>query len=30
MKINKLENKSKRLRKKLYFGEFAILGFIGK
>ncbi|TVP14917.1 YggL family protein [Shewanella sp. KCT] len=27
MKINKLENKSKRLRKKLYLGEFATLGF---
>lgn len=27
MKLNKLENKNRRIRKKLYLGEFAILGF---
>ena len=27
MKIEKIENKNRRLRKKLYLGEFAILGF---
>ncbi|PHX04089.1 YggL family protein [Vibrio splendidus] len=27
MKLDKIENKNRRLRKKLYLGEFAILGF---
>ena len=27
MKLDKLENKNRRLRKKLYLGEFDILGF---
>ncbi|MBB1315940.1 MULTISPECIES: YggL family protein [Aliivibrio] len=27
MKVKKLENKNRRIRKKLYLGEFAILGF---
>ncbi|CAH8190990.1 putative protein YggL [Vibrio aestuarianus] len=27
MKIEKLENKNRRIRKKLFLGEFAILGF---
>ncbi|CED71212.1 YggL family protein [Aliivibrio sp. S3MY1] len=27
MKLNKLESKNRRIRKKLYLGEFAILGF---
>ncbi|AEH33140.1 DUF469 family protein [Vibrio anguillarum] len=27
MKIDKLENKNRRIRKKLFLGEFAILGF---
>ena len=27
MKLNKLENKNRRIRKKLYLGEFALLGF---
>lgn len=27
MKLDKVDNKSKRLRKKLYLGEFAVFGF---
>ncbi|MDN3696225.1 MULTISPECIES: YggL family protein [Vibrio] len=27
MKLDKLDNKNRRIRKKLYLGEFAILGF---
>ncbi|MGL4473436.1 MAG: 50S ribosome-binding protein YggL [Shewanella sp.] len=27
MKLDKIDNKSKRLRKKLYLGEFAVFGF---
>ncbi len=27
MKLDKIDNKSRRIRKKLFLGEFAILGF---
>ncbi len=27
MKLDKIENKSRRIRKKLYLGEFTVLGF---